>query len=264
MEDLIPFLSQSYDIKFIQRTRSGWSKTVGIFWKIFRAEGDLFHVNYALQDAYLVDKLKNKLDILHVHGSDVRWTIQSAKYGWIVRNNLKNAKRVLYATPDLEEIVKRIRSDAIYLPTPVKTKVFAAKNRYNDPLRAIYFTPPYEQLPEDLERHLSTNNISLTIRDRNIPYHDMPQLLMSFDIFVDALTIPRLSKTCLEAMSCGLATIDHRHRNQLSERTSLLSDVSTAKRIGEENRKYVIENHEVEKVAACLSEIWKETAALTR
>ena len=264
MEDLIPYLSRSFDIEFIQRTRGVWSKTFGVFWRILGAKGDLYHVNYALQDSYFVDKLKHKLDILHVHGSDVRWTIHSAKYGWIVRNNLKNARRVLYATPDLEGIVKRIRPDAIYLPTPIKTDVFVMKNRYNDPLRAIHFVVPYEQLPSELGKYLSKNNISLTVKERNTPYDEMPNLLMNFDIFIDQLTIPSLSKTCLEAMSSGLATIDHRHKHQLSERTSFLSNTSNTEKEGRENRKYVIENHEAKKVAALLSEIWKETMALTR
>jgi len=258
MEDLMPYLSESFEVKFIQRSRGWWSKTFGVLWKILRAKGDLFHVNYALQDAYLVDKFKHHLDVLHVHGSDVRWTLHSKKYGWIARSNLKHADKVLYATPDLEQTVKKFRSDAVYLPTPVKTSVFNMKSHYNKHPKAVYFKLHYEKLPEKLRSLLLKHNITLTVKERDVPYDSMPSVLSSFDIHVDRSTIPSLSKTCLEAMSCGLATIDYRHKTQLSERVALLSDVSNVKKIGEENRKFVIENHEVGKVAETLTKVWNK------
>ena len=258
LEDLIPHLSKRFDIKFIRRSRGWFSKTLGVFWKILRAKGSLFHVNYALQDAYLVDKLKHHLDILHVHGSDVRWTIHSKKYGWIVKSNLKHARKVLYATPDLEQTVKRLRPDAIYLPTPVKTDVFKMKSYYNEHPKAVYFKLHYEKLPEKLIELLNEHNISLTVKERNVPYDLMPSVLSRFDIYIDRFTIPSFSKTCLEAMSCGLATIDYRHKTQLSERVALLSDISNIKKIGEQNRKFVMDKHEVRKVAEMLAKVWEE------
>jgi len=258
LEDLIPHLSKRFDIKFIRRSRGWFSKTLGLFWKILRAKGNIFHVNYALQDAYLVDKFKHHLDVLHVHGSDVRWTLHSKKYGWIVKSNLKHARKVLYATPDLEQAVKRLRPDAIYLPTPVKIDVFSMKHHYNEQPKAIYFKLHYEKMPSELEKALLENNISLTIMERNIPYEKMPETLQAYDIFIDRFTISSLSKTCLEAMSCGLATIDYRHRSELSERTSLLSNISNVKKIGRENREFVVKNHNVFKIAEMLSKIWEE------
>ena len=258
MEDLMPYLSERFDIEFITRSRGLWSKTFGLLLKVLRAEGDVFHVNYALQDAYLVDKLKRRLDVLHVHGSDVRWTLHSRKYGWIVKSNLKSAGVVLYATPDLRRIVKKFRSDAIYLPTPVRTDVFARKDHYNDPPRAVYFRRYYEELSKDLIELLEKNGIPLVIVEKKVPYEMMPDFLRKFDIFIDQFTIPSFSKTCLEAMSCGLATIDYRHKNSLSSRITFLSDISNVKRIGDENRKFVIENHDVKKVADMLAGIWND------
>jgi len=258
MEDLMPYLSERFDIEFIMRSRGLWSKTFGLLLKVLRAEGDVFHVNYALQDAYLVDKLKRRLDVLHVHGSDVRWTLHSRKYGWIVKSNLKSAGVVLYATPDLRRIVKKFRSDAIYLPTPVRTDVFARKDHYNDPPRAVYFRQYYEELSRDLIELLEKNGIPLVMMEKKVPYEMMPSFLRKFDIFIDRFTIPSFSKTCLEAMSCGLATIDYRHKNSLSSRITFLSDISNVKRIGDENRKFVIENHDVKKVADMLAGIWND------
>jgi hypothetical protein len=259
MEDLIPYLSESLDVEFIQRSRRWLSKTFDILLKILRANGDLFHVSYALQDAYLVDKLKHHLDILHIHGSDVRWIVHRKKYGWIVKSNLKHAGKVLYATPDLQQAVEKFRPDAIYLPTPVKTSVFKMKSRYNDPPKAVYFKLAYEKLPPELEKALAKSNISLTVMERNAPYEKMPEILQAFDIFIDRFTIPSLSKTCLEAMSCGLATIDFRHVINLVERVEELSDVRIVRHIGQDDRRFAQENHDVRKIARQLLKIYEES-----
>jgi len=251
MEDLIPYLTNDFNIEFIQRTKGLWSKTFGILWQILKSTGDIYHVSYALQDAYLVDKFKH-LDILHVHGSDVRRTIHNKKWGWVVRSNLKHAKIVLYATPDLEEAVKKYRSDAIYLPTPVKTDVFTPKTNYSRKPKAVYFKLPYENLPTDV-----SSNIPITVLERNIPYNFMPDTLKTYDIFIDRFTIPSFSKTCLEAMSCGLATIDYRHVDSFTERIEELKDVSVVKRIGEENRRFVRETHDVRKVVRKLKSVYE-------
>ena len=255
MEDIIPYLQGDFNIRFIRRSRGLWSKTCGILWKILRSHGDIFHVSYALQDAYLVDKLKH-LDMLTCHGSDVRWTIRSKKYGWIVRHNLKNAKKVVYATPDLEPMIAKFRVDASYLPTPVVVERFTEKQEYSDKPKAVYFKQSYEHVASGLLE--ISKRIPLAIQDRNIPYEDMPNFLKCYDVFVDRFTIPSLSKTCLEAMSCGLATIDYRHHRDLGKRIDDLSDIKNVKRFGHENRLFVEKNHDVKQVAVMLSEMYEE------
>jgi hypothetical protein len=255
MEDLIPYLSSKFDIQFIQRSRGLWSKTFGVLWKIAKSKGDLWHVSYALQDAYLVDKFKH-LDILHCHGSDVRWTIHSRKYGWIVKHNLKKAKKVLYATPDLESAVKQYREDAIYLPTPVRTDVFAPKQHYNNPLKAVYFKLPYEQLPLELDLFLRVKGITLDILERNVPYEKMPETLRQYDIFIDRFSIPSFSKTALEAMASGLVTVDYRHRENIVERLDMLMDTDTIRKEVRDNRRVIENFHNVSVVANQLRQIW--------
>jgi hypothetical protein len=257
MEDLIPYLSPDFEIQFIQRTRGLWSKTFGILWKISRSRGDAFHVSYALQDAYLVDKFKH-LDILHVHGSDVRWTIHNRKWGWIVKYNLEHAKIVLYATPDLKEQVLKFREDAIYLPTPIKTDVFTLKQNYNNKLKAVYFKLPYETLPSSLVFFLKMKGITLDILKRNIPYEKMPETLRQYDIFIDRFSIPSFSKTCLEAMSSGLVTIDYRHSNDYLSRVEELN-MENIKREGKMNRDFVEKNHDTRLIANQLSRIWRDS-----
>ena len=256
MEDLIPYLSPDFEIQFIQRTRGLWSKTFGILWKISRSKGDAFHVSYALQDAYLVDKFKH-LDILHVHGSDVRWTIHNRKWGWIVKYNLEHAKIVLYATPDLKEQVLKFREDAIYLPTPIKTDVFTLKQNYNNPLKAVYFKLPYETLPSSILFFLKMKGITLDILKRNIPYEKMPETLRQYDIFIDRFSIPSLSKTALEAMACGLVTVDYRHLDRFPERLDMLMDINVLRKEAFNNRQFVENFHNVGMVANQLRQIWE-------
>ena len=252
MEDIIPYMPWKFEIQFLHRTRGLWSKTFGMLWKIAKSIGDIYHANYALEDAYLVSKLKH-LDILHVHGSDVRWTLHSRKWGWMVRHDLESAKVVLYSTPDLSEQVKELRPDAIYLPTPVRTHFFSPKLEYNNPLKAVYFKLSYENLPLGLDSYLKHNNILLDTLERNIPYAEMPETLRRYDVFIDRFTIPSLSKTCLEAMSCGLTTIDYRHHAGYLSRVDELHP----KEEGRKNREFVERNHAAEIVAKQLAEIWE-------
>jgi glycosyltransferase involved in cell wall biosynthesis len=257
MEDIIPYVSGEFEIQFLRRTRGLWSKTFGILWQIAKSDGDIYHVNYALQDAYLVSKLKH-LDILHIHGSDVRWTLHSKKWGWIVKHNLESAKVVLYSTPDLSEKVKELRPDAIYLPTPVRTHLFSPNNQ----LKAVYFKLSYEQLPLGLDLYLKSNNITLDMLEKNIPHKELPETLRKYDVFIDRFSIPSFSKTCLEAMSCGLATIDHRHHADKFSRVDELS-LEKVKEEGRKNREFVEANHAVETVAQQLAGIWEESTCKT-
>lgn len=263
MEELIPHLSKYYDITFIKRTRNLFSKTFGIAIKIAFSKGDIYHVNYALQDAFLMNLLKGRLDVLHVHGSDVRSTLHS-KLGWIVKKNLKNATKVLYATPDLEVIIKDWRPDAVYLPTPVDTLRFAFKNHYNERPKALYFKLNYEKCNEEVVKLMKKYGIELEIHEKNVPYSDMPSFLSNYDIFVDRFSIPSFSKTALESMSVGLATIDYRHRGNMEEIVAKLSDPSYCKLVGKSNRNYVVEKHDSRKVALSLKEIYSQMLNETR
>lgn len=257
MEDLLPFLSESFEIEFIKRSRGFFSKTFGITWKILRAKGDLFHVNYALQDSYITAKFK-RLDVLYCHGSDVRYTIKSKKYGWMVKSNLQTAKTVLYSTEDMKELLEIYRKDAIFMVRPVRTDLFKQKTTYGNPPKAIYFPKPYEAIPRKLVNLLNTNRITVMTHHERIPYKEMPFLLSKFDVFIDRFSINSLSKTCLEAMSCGLATIDYRHNTFLENRIKELADIEKIKKQGKENRKFVEENHNPKSVAKTLSKIWNE------
>jgi len=261
MGDLLPFLDTDITVQFLQRSRGLWSKTFGIAWQIHKAQGDLVHCNYALQNAWLTDKLSH-LDILHCHGSDIRCALNSRRYGWIVRYSLCHAKKVLYATPDLADKVKQFRGDAVYLPTPVDTERFSLKEEYSSgKLKALYFKQSYEVVEDfSFEFKVIQKYFDVTIHERNVPYEQMPQFLKQFDLFIDRFSIPSFSKTCLEAMSCGLSTIDCRHNASLNSLRSVLEDDRSVQDVGWFNRMFVENNHNVKVVAKQLSQIYREEA----
>jgi hypothetical protein len=150
MQDLIPHLQEDFSINRVERSRGLYSKTLGLFNKIRKLDGGLNHVNYALQDAWLVSHLK-RLDVLHCHGSDIRVALKSRRWGWMVRSNLKRAEQVLVSTPDLCGLLDGV-VDCSWLPNPVDTQRFTpAYKQYHRP-RALYFEKWYEQLPQTVRQ----------------------------------------------------------------------------------------------------------------
>jgi len=256
MKTVIPYLRNDFEVEHITRTRGLWDKTFGILLKIAKSRGDIYHINYALQDAYLASRIK-RLDVLHVHGSDVRTNLNN-KWRRIAEDNLKRAKVVLYVTPDLEGIIKEYRDDAIYFPNPVDMNMFSPKGDYTDKSRAVYWKNWYEEFPVELKSVLETFGIELTIYDEPIfSYEEMPTVLQGYDIYIDRFEIPSISKACLEAMSCGLATIDFRHMGDFGDRALVLSDIDHVIAEGKANIEYVKKKHEASLVAERLKKVYE-------
>lgn len=245
-----------YEVLYLPRGRGLYSKTLGVLVNVLRSKG-ILHVNYALQDAYLISKLKGKF-LLHAHGSDLRWSI-TGRWGWIVKSNLKVASKLLVSTPDLLEIARRYRSDAEYLPNPIDTLRFSPHPRVKvGPKRALYIPKWYETLPEGLVDELRRAGFEISMLSSRVNYRDMPQLLCSHDIFIDQFTIPSFSKTCLEAMSCGIPSIDYRHIENFRERISVLASDEDLSRESELARDYVMKNHDRRLVVDRLAMIYAE------
>lgn len=261
MEELIPFLSGEFKVNFVGRSRGWWSKTFGLGWKILRLPSGLVHVNYALEDAWLASKFK-RLDVLYCHGSDVRSTVNDTFLGWIVKSNLRSARRVLYSTLDLKPLVEKYRSDASYLPVPVDIARFKPSVKVHEGvLKAVYFRKWYEPQPNELFWLMNRYGISVDVVEPNLSYACMPDFLCWYGIYVDRFTIPSLSKTCLEAMSCELATVDFRHKDCLEERVAYLSERKHCSEAGFANRLFVMEEHDAPLVAEKLAEVWRGVAS---
>ena len=126
-ETLLKYMPPELEKQHIKRSRSFWSKTFSLAFKILRAQGDIYHVNYLLQDCYIASRLDKKPLIGHAHGSDLRTSLNHSAWGRIVRHNLEHWDKILVSTPDILGIAKRYREEAEYLPNPVNAELFYPK-----------------------------------------------------------------------------------------------------------------------------------------
>jgi glycosyltransferase involved in cell wall biosynthesis len=248
--------NRGYEVLYFPRGRSNYSRTFGALLNVLRGKG-ILHVNYALQDAYLAGKLRGSF-LLHAHGSDLRWSI-TGRWGWIVRSSLKVASKVIVSTPDLLEIAQEYRADAEYLPNPVDTERFVPQHREKASAKtALYFPKWYESLPHELVKGLHKAGFALFAPPERVKYEDMPRLLSAHGVFIDRFTIPAFSKTCLEAMSCGIPSIDYRHKADLAGRVKSLALSDVYSNESKLARAYVLQNHDRRKVVDTLIRIYAE------
>jgi glycosyltransferase involved in cell wall biosynthesis len=120
-------MPKTIEKKHIKRTRGLWSKTMGVTYNILRAKGDLYHVNYLLQDCYIASKLGKRPLVGYSVGSDLRLYLDHWMWGRIVKHNLKKCDKIMVSTPDLISIAERLRKDVEYLPPAVDTEFFYPK-----------------------------------------------------------------------------------------------------------------------------------------
>jgi len=126
-ETLLKYMPPDLEKQHIKRSRSFWSKTFGLAFKILRAKGDVYHVHYLLQDCYIAARLGKKPLVGHAHGSDLRTSLNHSVWGRIVRHNLKHCDKILVSTPDILGTAKRYREEAEYLPNPIDAELFYPK-----------------------------------------------------------------------------------------------------------------------------------------
>ena len=117
-ETLLKYLPPEMKKQHIKRSRRFWSKTFSLAFKILRAQGDIFHINYLLQDCYIASKLGKKPLIGHAHGSDLRDEIKKRKWGWIVKHNLRKCDKIIVAQPTILDTALEFNATAEYFPIP--------------------------------------------------------------------------------------------------------------------------------------------------
>ena len=235
-------------VNYFPRTRSLWDKTGGALLNALRAKG-ITHVNYALQDAYFVRLLKN-IDVLHVHGSDFRFSGHNWKWRRMVRGNIRKADKVLVATPDLLDEVRDFNETTEYLPNPIDIDMFAPREKSpRSTKRAAYFVKPFETPPIEIIDQLREEGYEVVVhKGRRYPWDAMPTILNTFDLLIDQQTFSALSKTALEAMSCGLKIVPHKGISQ----SNWLMD-------GKSNREFILMHHDARVVVDRLMEIYEES-----
>jgi glycosyltransferase involved in cell wall biosynthesis len=221
-------------VKYIERTRGLYSKTVGISLKILRAKGDIYHVNYLLQDCYLALRLGKRPLLAHAHGSDLRYTLNRGILGRIVRHNLKHANRVIVSTVDILPIAKKFSDGASYVPNPIDTTLFYPKRHERSvktkvligsnanwkvkgtdiAIRALSHVKDKVKVSLiaqglDFERTVGlarSLGIEIEILQPK-PHEDMNSYYWDSDIVLDHFVYGSISMVCLEAIACGRPVI---------------------------------------------------------
>lgn len=236
-ETLIKYLPEDLNVLHLKRSRGFFDKTFGIAWRIFRANGDLYHVHYLLQDCYLALKFGRHPLIGHAHGSDLRDVLYSRKWGRIVKHNLKSCDNILVAQPTILDTAKEFNDTAEYFPIPYDPKLF-----YNAPFvtgrdvkRVFMASPQHFRVKgsDKLLRALSLVKIPFEVMavryGRNVkraeklaedlgldvkfidkaPHEGMSQLYWESDIVLGSFGVGQLDTVAIEAMACGRPVVHH-------------------------------------------------------
>jgi glycosyltransferase involved in cell wall biosynthesis len=164
---------------------------------------DIIHIHAYDTLARWSKWLTRKPVILQYHGTDIRGRKDEK------RRYHRFADRIIVSTPDLLEEIP----EATYLPNPVDTELFRPLTVHDDN-SALYYVKGDWKLGEDpsfpfdmarkygLKLHLLHRSVC------TIPYEEMPIFLNQFGWFIDRNYVKSLSRTALEALSCGLKVIN--------------------------------------------------------
>lgn len=160
---------------------------------------DIVHVHsFDKLVPYLKLLYPTKPIVLHYHGNDIRgkW-LQKRKY-W------SKADTILYSTSDLLD--DKTPKNAVRIPNPVDIDLFHPfsenKRRHSSALAFNYHLDRNKAYA-----YAQRYGLLIDFLERNIPYRDMPSKLNEYEYYIDQTEIPSLSKTALEALSCGLKVI---------------------------------------------------------
>jgi glycosyltransferase involved in cell wall biosynthesis len=230
-ETLLKYMPAELEKQHIKRSRRFWSKTFGLAFKILRAKGNIFHVNYLLQDCYIASRLGKKPLIGHAHGSDLRATLNHTVWSRIVRHNLKHCDKIIVSTPDILDIAKRYRKDAEYLPNPVDAELFHPKPtvRKGRKKRVLIASDAnwsvkgtdiaikaLSKIREEVEVSIvqhgkdfektkalaSSLGLSLKVLPKS-PHEKLNEYYWDADVVIDRFALGSLGMVSLEAIACG-------------------------------------------------------------
>jgi glycosyltransferase involved in cell wall biosynthesis len=218
----------------IKRSRSLWSKTIGVAYGIIRSHGDVYQANYLLQDCYLASRLRKKPLIGYSVGSDLRVSLKHYALGRIVRHNLKNCDKIIVSTPDLIDIAKKYREDAEYIPPAVDPKFFfpKPKNEHSGKKKVLIASnfnwrkgtdiaiKALSKIKEDVEVSTiaqgpnfsealalaSSKGLTVNVLPK-VPHQKMNEYLWSADVIIDQFRVGSPGTVVLEAIACNRPAI---------------------------------------------------------
>ncbi len=199
--------------------------------RVRNLNADVIHIHYA----YLgwMGILGRYPYYLHCHGTDVRLDLNHPiRRLWVIPA-LRNAKKVFYSTPDLGPIICSVRSDAVFMPNPVRV------DRFSPEQRRIQNEPPNILLFSDLNDRVKGTEVAmqgLSLLHKRIPEvkinaiakgddlsgyqpipwinffppvetENIPSFLHQFDIIVGQFAIGSIGLSELESLACGKPVI---------------------------------------------------------
>jgi glycosyltransferase involved in cell wall biosynthesis len=299
-ETLLKYMPAEIEKSHIKRTRGLWSKTFGLSFKILRSKGDLFHVNYLLQDCYIASRLGKYPLLGHAHGSDLRTALNHRVWKRVVRHNIFHCSKIVVSTPDILHIAREFREDAEYLPNPVddelffpraagekqgKTRVLIASdsnwtvkgtdiaikalNRVKDQVDVSLIG--YGKDLEKTKVLASTLGLNLKILPK-VPHAYINQYYWAADVVIDRFALGSLGLVSLEAIACGRPTLAFVSSEYSENKEFPLKDLSDEKAIADivvdlptdlwkKEYEFLQKHHDINKIESFLLNIYNELAS---
>jgi glycosyltransferase involved in cell wall biosynthesis len=294
-ETLLKHMPRGVDKQLIKRSRSFWSKTFGLTYKILKAKGDIYHAHYLLQDCYIATRLGKKPLIGHAHGSDLRTSLNHVLWGRIIRHNLKKCDKILVSTPDVLGIARQFREDSEYLPNPVNTELFYSKPiiQHDGKKRVLIASDcnynvkgtdiaikALVKIKDKVEVNIIKNGLdfgrtlalasSLGLRLNVLPkaaHQKLNQYYWSADVVIDRFKLGSLGVISLEAIACGRPVVTYVASEFEEYEEFPLKDVHTEEAVAsaveratsdlwEKQYSYLVKNHKPEVCAEKVLEIY--------
>lgn len=294
-ETLINYFPKNIEVKHIKRTRSIWSKTLGITYGIMKTKADVYHVHYLLQDCYIAEKLGKRPLIGHAHGSDLRISLNHPLWGRIVKYNLRRCDKILVSTPDILGIAREFREDAEYLPNPIDMQLFYPKPIVKHEKKRVLIASDSNwsvkgtdvairalskikeevdvsiiSYGKDFDRTLSLANslgLHLSVLPK-APHEKLNQYYWDADVIMDRFKLGSFGMVSLEAIACGRPVIVYVSSEYPEYRDFPLKDVkeeeeiaeavlNSSEELWEKEYEYLRRNHDPRIVASRVLEIYQ-------
>jgi glycosyltransferase involved in cell wall biosynthesis len=296
-ETLLKYMSPKLEKQHIKRSRSFWSKTFGLTFKIMRAKGDVYHTHYLLQDCYIAARLGKKPLIGHAHGSDLRASLNHSLWGRIVRHNLKHCDKILVSTPDILGAAKRYRKEAEYLPNPVDAELFYPKPTVQEgekkrvliasdsnwsvkgtdiAIRAL--SKIRDEVDVSIVKHgkdfgktaalASSLGLSLKVLPK-VPHEKLNEYYWGADVVIDRFALGSLGMISLEAIACGRPALAYVSSDYPENKDFPVKDLKDEETIAnvisdlpsdlwEKEYSFLRKYHDIKGIEACLLSIYEE------
>ena len=298
-ETLLKYMPPELEKQHIKRSKSFWSKTFGLAFKILKAKADVYHANYLLQDCYIAARSGKKPLIGHAHGSDLRANLNHFVWSRIVRHNLKHCGKILVSTPDILGTAKRYREDAEYLPNPINAELFYPKpvvpkgkkkrvliasdsnwSVKGTDIAIKALSRIREEVDVSIVQHgkdfdkttalASSLGLSLKVLPK-APHEKLNEYYWDADVVIDRFALGSLGMVSLEAIACGRPALTYVSSEYPENKDFPLKDLKEEEAIAnaisdlssdlwEKEHLFLKKHHNVKNIESRLLSIYEELA----